>query len=103
MMWFPFIAALGRHLGYNLPEIYFPSQISLHSFLALVNVLPTVVGIALSGLLKNCFWMIWYPIIYWVIPAATSVTALPKILLRDTEKRARWTSPDRGIKPDASR
>ncbi len=55
------------------------------------------------GLLKNYFWMIWYPIIYWVITAATSVTALPKILLRDTEKRARWTSPDRGIKPDASR
>ena len=55
------------------------------------------------GLLKNYFWMIWYPIIYWVITAATSVAALPKILLRDTEKRARWTSPDRGIKPDASR
>ena len=55
------------------------------------------------GLLKNYFWMIWYPIIYWVITAATSVVALPKILFRDSEKRARWTSPDRGIKPDASR
>ncbi|MGB7536544.1 MAG: poly-beta-1,6-N-acetyl-D-glucosamine synthase [Azonexus sp.] len=53
------------------------------------------------GLLKNYFWMIWYPIIYWVITAATSVVALPRILLRDTEKRARWTSPDRGIKPDS--
>jgi biofilm PGA synthesis N-glycosyltransferase PgaC len=55
------------------------------------------------GLLKNYFWMIWYPIIYWVITAATSVAALPKIFFRDSEKRARWTSPDRGIKPDASR
>ena len=53
------------------------------------------------GLLKNYFWMIWYPIIYWVITAATSVVALPRILLRDTEKRARWTSPDRGVKPDS--
>ena len=33
----------------------------------------------------------------------TSVVAVPKILFRDGEKRARWTSPDRGIKPDASR
>ena len=56
MMWLPFLAALGRHLGYNLPEIYFPSQISLHSFLALVNVLPTVVGIALGGLLLRFLW-----------------------------------------------
>ncbi|WP_374691142.1 glycosyltransferase family 2 protein [Accumulibacter sp.] len=53
--------------------------------------------------LKNYFWMIWYPIIYWAITAATSVVAVPKILFRDSEKRARWTSPDRGIKPDASR
>jgi poly-beta-1,6-N-acetyl-D-glucosamine synthase len=53
------------------------------------------------GLLKNYFWMIWYPAIYWVITAATSVVALPRILFRDTEMRARWTSPDRGIKPDS--
>ena len=53
------------------------------------------------GLLKNYFWMIWYPLIYWFITAATSVVALPKIFLRDSEKRARWISPDRGIKPDS--
>ena len=47
-MWIPFLAALGRYLGYDLPEIYFPSQISLHSFLSLVNILPTVVGIAVA-------------------------------------------------------
>ena len=56
-----------------------------------------------QGLLKNHFWIIWYQIICWVITATTSVVALPKIFFRDSEKRARWTSPDRGIKPDASR
>lgn len=55
-----------------------------------------------QGLLKNYFWMIWYPIIYWVITAATAVVALPKALRRETGKRARWISPDRGIRPDAS-
>ena len=49
MMWLPFLAALGRHLGYNLPEIYFPSQISLHSFLALVNILKLAHCLGLSG------------------------------------------------------
>jgi biofilm PGA synthesis N-glycosyltransferase PgaC len=53
------------------------------------------------GLLRNYFWAIWYPTIYWLITAATSVAALPKILFRNTEKRATWTSPDRGIRPDS--
>ena len=55
-MWIPFLAALGRHLGYDLPEIYFPSQINLHSFLSLVNILPTVVGIALALLTLRYVW-----------------------------------------------
>jgi biofilm PGA synthesis N-glycosyltransferase PgaC len=52
------------------------------------------------GLAKNFFWMIWYPMIYWILSAATAVAAVPRILFRNTEKRARWISPDRGIKPD---
>lgn len=55
------------------------------------------------GLLKNYFWMIWYPIIYWVITAATAVVAIPQAFKRETGKRARWISPDRGINPNASR
>lgn len=51
------------------------------------------------GLLKNYFWMIWYPIVYWLLTASTAVAALPKTIFRDSEKRARWTSPDRGITP----
>ena len=47
-VWIPFLAALGRHLGYDLPTIAFPSQISLDSFLALVNVTPWVIGVALA-------------------------------------------------------
>ncbi len=55
-----------------------------------------------KGLLKNYFWMIWYPIIYWVITAATAIVAIPKAFARDIGKRARWTSPDRGIRPNDS-
>ena len=53
-----------------------------------------------QGLLKNYFWMIWYPVIYWVLGATTAVAALPAALARRSGKRARWISPDRGVSPD---
>jgi biofilm PGA synthesis N-glycosyltransferase PgaC len=40
---------------------------------------------------------IWYPIAFWTITMATTVIALPKVLIRRRGKRAVWTSPDRGI------
>ena len=52
------------------------------------------------GLIKNYFWMIWYPFIYWIITSATAVVAIPKAYARETGKRARWISPDRGITPN---
>lgn len=51
------------------------------------------------GLGRNYYWMIWYPIVFWVINVASTVVAYPKVLLRRGGKRARWISPDRGIRP----
>jgi len=47
------------------------------------------------------YWMIWYPMIYWVIHAAASVVAVPKALIKRRGTRAIWVSPDRGIRPEA--
>ena len=44
------------------------------------------------------YWMIWYPLAYWILNVCTSVVALPSVLLRG-RRRARWKSPDRGIRP----
>lgn len=55
-MWVPFLAALGRHLGYQLPEVVFPSQISLHSFLILLEMLPFVAGAAIALMLLSYLW-----------------------------------------------
>ena len=52
-MWIPFFAAIARHFGYNLPEIAFPSQISIDSFLALARVTPAVLGAAVLIVLGN--------------------------------------------------
>jgi poly-beta-1,6-N-acetyl-D-glucosamine synthase len=50
------------------------------------------------GLGRNLFWMIWYPIAFWVINCASTVAAYPTVFVRG-RARARWISPDRGIRP----
>jgi len=51
-----------------------------------------------KGLFRFYYWLIWYPIAYWMIIAAVSITGFIKALSRDREKLAVWESPDRGIK-----
>lgn len=42
------------------------------------------------------FWMIWYPLGYWVIIACTAMVGFWKAFGRSKRKRATWESPDRG-------
>ncbi len=46
---------------------------------------------------KLYYWIIWYPIAYWVLNVLTITVGAPKALLKPKGKRATWTSPDRGI------
>jgi biofilm PGA synthesis N-glycosyltransferase PgaC len=48
--------------------------------------------------LRVMFWTIWYPAAFWTISAATTVVALPRVLLRPPARRVTWTSPDRGFR-----
>ncbi|MBE1162672.1 poly-beta-1,6-N-acetyl-D-glucosamine synthase [Dyella acidiphila] len=47
---------------------------------------------------RNYYWMIWYPIAFWMLTTATSVVALPKAMFKRRGTRAVWTSPDRGVR-----
>jgi biofilm PGA synthesis N-glycosyltransferase PgaC len=47
---------------------------------------------------RNYFWVIWYPMAYWLISLFTTLVALPKTLMKRGRKRATWVSPDRGIR-----
>lgn len=47
------------------------------------------------------YWMIWYPMVYWMIHTAATIVALPKALSKPRDKRAVWVSPDRGFRPPA--
>ena len=43
------------------------------------------------------YWMVWYPLVYWMINMLTTIVALPAVLLRARRMRAVWVSPDRGV------
>ncbi|HEV8239802.1 MAG TPA: poly-beta-1,6-N-acetyl-D-glucosamine synthase [Thermoanaerobaculia bacterium] len=72
------------------------------SLLAAVCLLQFLAGLALDRryegrrLVRNLFWAIWYPALYWIINAGTSVAALPLALAqRGRTRHAVWRSPDR--------
>lgn len=48
-------------------------------------------------LARSLFWVIWYPLVYWMLSLFTTLVAFPKVMLRARQQRARWVSPDRGI------
>jgi poly-beta-1,6-N-acetyl-D-glucosamine synthase len=72
------------------------------SLLAMVCLLQFLAGLTLDRyyegrrLVRQLFWAIWYPAVYWMITAGTSVLALPLALRRQGRtSRAVWRSPDR--------
>jgi len=46
---------------------------------------------------KIYFWIIWYPVAFWLINISTIAVGLPKALLKPKGQRAIWKSPDRGL------
>ncbi len=53
-----------------------------------------------QGLGKNYYWMIWYPFIFWLINILATIRAFPRAWRWNSGQRARWISPDRGVKPE---
>jgi len=50
------------------------------------------------GISKYYYWMIWFPLAFWLLNVFTTVVGVPKALLKRRGERAIWTSPDRGIR-----
>jgi biofilm PGA synthesis N-glycosyltransferase PgaC len=50
------------------------------------------------NMLRSLFWMIWYPLAFWLLSTATTILALPRVLLRPSKERTTWVSPDRGLR-----
>jgi len=47
----------------------------------------------------SLYWVIWYPLAYWMLSLFTTLVSFSKVMLRGSSRnrRARWVSPDRGI------
>lgn len=44
------------------------------------------------------FWVIWYPMLYWILSMSVVIVALPKALFK-RRRRGRWRRYDHGIRP----
>ena len=52
-----------------------------------------------KNMLKSLYWIIWYPLAFWVISTLTTIRAVPKVLFRKPGSvRGTWVSPDRGFR-----
>jgi biofilm PGA synthesis N-glycosyltransferase PgaC len=50
------------------------------------------------GIGRTYYWMIWYPIAYWLLSLTTTLVAVPATIFGRRGQRALWTSPDRGVR-----
>ncbi|MBF0503820.1 MAG: poly-beta-1,6 N-acetyl-D-glucosamine synthase [Candidatus Omnitrophica bacterium] len=46
---------------------------------------------------KMYFWLIWYPLIYWILNAAVTIFGFPLAMMKKRGTPAVWDSPDRGF------
>lgn len=49
------------------------------------------------GITKTYYWMIWYPLVYWLINVFTTAVGLIRAIVKKRNTRAIWRSPDRGL------
>ncbi|MEN9543996.1 MAG: poly-beta,6 N-acetyl-D-glucosamine synthase, partial [Pseudomonadota bacterium] len=50
------------------------------------------------GIWRQIFWIIWYPLAFWILQVCTAIIALPRALLRPKDAPGTWVSPDRGFR-----
>ena len=86
-----------------LPDLGNPLINWKGSVISLICLLQFGVSILMDArydkhLLKDYFWVVWYPVVYWMFNALSAVVAAPSAFRRDMSTTAVWVSPDRGIK-----
>jgi biofilm PGA synthesis N-glycosyltransferase PgaC len=50
-----------------------------------------------GGTGRYYYWMIWYPLVYWLINVMTTVTGFYRALRKKSGQRAVWVTLDRGV------
>ena len=52
-----------------------------------------------GGMARYYYWIVWYPLVYWMIGVATSLNGLFKAVTKKPGQRAVWVTLDRGVRP----
>jgi biofilm PGA synthesis N-glycosyltransferase PgaC len=50
-----------------------------------------------SGMNRYYYWLVWYPLIYWVINVSTTVIGFMRAVTKKKGQRALWITVDRGL------
>jgi biofilm PGA synthesis N-glycosyltransferase PgaC len=51
-----------------------------------------------GGTARYYYWIVWYPLVYWMIGVGTSLAGLYKALTKKRGSRAVWVTVDRGVR-----
>ncbi len=85
----------------NVPTIFPPAFWGL--VLAFVNMCQFVTAMTIETryehkLLRLLGWIVWYPLVFWIVSMFTMLVAVPKAFFKSRTKRAAWGASDRGFK-----
>lgn len=51
-----------------------------------------------GGVAKYYYWMVWYPVIYWIINVGTTIAGSIRAVRKKRGQRALWVTLDRGLR-----
>ncbi|OYU73265.1 MAG: poly-beta-1,6 N-acetyl-D-glucosamine synthase, partial [Burkholderiales bacterium PBB5] len=89
----------GPEIDFQLPG---PLPTLAGLLLCVIFLLQSVVSLGIDrrierGVVRHFYWLIWYPLAYWMLSAATSVVGFLKVTFGAKRRAGTWISPDRGI------
>jgi biofilm PGA synthesis N-glycosyltransferase PgaC len=97
LLWAVGIAPAGLLPGFQLVPEWWGMTLAL-TYIAQALVSDLLDRRYERDMLRSLFWMIWYPIAFWLIGTATTVVALPRVLFQQRKEHTTWVSPDRGLR-----
>lgn len=85
----------------NVPTLFPPAFWGL--MLATVNILQFVAAMIIErryekNFIRMLYWMIWYPIMFWIISLLTTLEGIPRALFKSHASHEAWGSSDRGFR-----
>lgn len=55
-----------------------------------------------GGVARYYYWMVWYPIVYWLMNVGTTIVGTVRAIKKKRGQRAVWVTVDRGLRNDNS-